>query len=75
MYHAADHTMSNVMANIGLWDEEFARLNDLRKKKRIGSSDWLEMQAEARLSAKNVCSMDAAKRSFLKVLDRMIAEK
>jgi len=75
MYHAADHTMSNVMANIGLWDEEFVRLDKLRQKKGIWGSDWREMQAEARLNAKNVCSMDTAKRSFLKGLAQAITEK
>ena len=47
MFHAADHTMSNVMATVGLWEEEFARLNRIRISKGVGNLEWASMRHEA----------------------------
>ncbi len=47
MYHAADHTMSNVMSNLGLWEEEMSRLNKARLDKSIGDQEWTAMKTRA----------------------------
>lgn len=65
MYHAADHTMSNVMASVGLWEEEFVRLDAIRQKKRITNSAWKTMQVAARV----------AKLPFLKALAAALESK
>jgi len=48
MFRAADHTMSNVMAKVGLWDEKFHKLNKARLSKGISDSLYLGMQKLAR---------------------------
>jgi Xaa-Pro aminopeptidase len=62
MFHYADHTMSNALAMVGLWDEEFHKLNKMRLAKGLSDTEWRHMREAA----------EADEESFLKALRRRI---